>query len=180
MHLEEKTLKRNEIYDGKVLHVFVDEVELENGRTSKREIIEHPGGVCVAAVTEAKELLFVKQYRYPYRKAILELPAGKLNKGENPDEAIIRELKEETGCTGREFRSLGDCYPSPGYTDEIIRLYMTEVESYGEQNPDEDEFLDVIRIPYRKAVEMVMNNELSDAKSQILILKVARILEEQE
>lgn len=174
----EKTLTRKDIFTGRIITVHVDDVELENGKTGYREVVDHPGGVCVAAVTKDRELLFVRQFRYPYHEICLELPAGKLEKGEDPAEAIKRELREETGCTGKNWQFQGNLYPSPGYCGEIIRLWSCEVDKEsGEQDLDEDEFVECEKIPITKAVEMVMNNEIPDAKTQVLILKVARMYE---
>lgn len=174
----EKTLTRKDIFTGRIITVHVDDVELENGKTGYREVVDHPGGVCVAAVTKDMELLFVRQFRYPYHEICLELPAGKLEKGEDPAEAIKRELREETGCTGKNWQFHGNLYPSPGYCGEIIRLWSCEVDKEsGEQDLDEDEFVECEKIPITKAVEMVMNNEIPDAKTQVLILKVARMYE---
>lgn len=174
--LEEKTLNSTEIFDGRVLHFLHDEVELPDGNRAMREIVLHPGGVCIAALTEQNELYFVEQFRYPYKEVVLELPAGKLEKGSTPLENGRRELLEETGCTGYSFTSLGQLYPSPGYTNEIIHLYACRVKSQGEQQPDEDEFLNLRKIPLGKAVEMVLNNQLPDAKSQAAILKLDYLL----
>ena len=170
----EKTLTRKDIFTGRIITVHVDDVELENGKTGYREVVDHPGGVCVAAVTKDRELLFVRQFRYPYHEICLELPAGKLEKGEDPAEAIKRELREETGCTGKNWQFHGNLYPSPGYCGEIIRLWSCEVDQEsGEQDLDEDEFVECEKIPIDKAVEMVMNNEIPDAKTQVLILKAS-------
>ena len=122
MDLSEKTLQSQKIFDGRIIHVHVDTVELPNGHTSTREVVAHQGGVCIAALTEQNELLFVRQYRYPYREVVLELPAGKLEKGETPLENGKRELKEETGAQGKGYVSLGKMYPTPGYCGEIIHL----------------------------------------------------------
>lgn len=176
MHLEEKTLSREDYFKGRIITVHCDKIELENGKVGSREVVDHPGGVCVAALTPENELLFVRQYRYPYHEVCLELPAGKLEKGEDPFDAIQRELKEETGCTGTDYRFLGNLYPSPGYSNEIIRLWCCKVVSEGDMDLDEDEFIDVERIPVDKALEMVMNNEIPDSKTQVLILKVSNLL----
>ena len=177
MELIEKTLKRNDIFEGRIIRVHVDDIELENGQPGRREVVDHPGGVCVAAVTKNRELLFVRQYRYPYHEVCLELPAGKLEPGEDPAEAIKRELMEETGCTGRDWQFCGNLYPSPGYCGEIIRLWFCYVdEESGTQELDEDEFVVCEKIPIAKAVEMVMNNEIPDAKTQVLILRAAKML----
>ncbi len=175
-NLSEKTLNSKTIYDGKILRVLFDEVELPDGEHAIREIVHHSGGVCVAALDENNELYFVRQFRYPYKEITLELPAGKLEKGETVLENGKRELKEETGCEGYSYISLGAMYPSTGYTDEIIHLFACRVKSVGEQQPDEDEFLNVEKIPFNKAVEMVLNNQLPDAKTQLTILKLDMLL----
>ncbi len=174
MELKETTVKRNDIYNGKILKVHVDDALTADGRPCKREVVDHPGGVCVAALTDKNELLFVRQFRYAYHEVCLELPAGKLEPGEDPFDAIQRELREETGCTGKDWKFSGNMYPSPGYTNEVIRLWTCRIDrELGELDLDEDEAVEIERIPLEKAVEMVMNNEIPDAKSQILILKAA-------
>lgn len=178
MDLTEKTIESKDIFEGRIIHVRLDTVELPNGNTSTREVVAHQGGVCVAALTEKNELLFVRQYRYPYHEVLLELPAGKLEKGESPLENGKRELLEETGATGRGYVSLGKLYPSPGYCGEIIHMYFCRVAGYGEQNPDDDEFVEVERIPLSRAVEMVLNHEIPDAKTQTAVLKTALLLKE--
>lgn len=178
MEFMEKTLEEKEIFKGRILRFHVDKVELQNGRTSTRECVDHPGGVCVAALTEENEILFVRQFRYPYLEALLEVPAGKLEPGEDPFEAMKREQREETGTTGKDYVNLGRLYPSPGYTNEIIYLYACRVEAFGETDFDEDEFLQLERIPVDKAVEMVMNNEISDSKTQVVVLKIALLLKD--
>lgn len=168
---EEKTLETRKIYDGRIIHLRNDSVLLPNGHKSQREVVEHPGGVCVAAVDDDNCLLFVRQFRYPYKKVILELPAGKIDPGEEPFACGKRELKEETGATAREYKSLGTLLPSPGYTNEVITLYLATGLEFGEQQPDEDEFLDVVRIPLEKAVTMIVSGEIADAKTQAAVLK---------
>ena len=186
MKLYEKTLSVKPIYDGRIIHAHVDDVELENGTVTKREVVDHPGGVSVAVLTGKNELmcvlaldsqdraLLVCQFRYPYKKVLLELPAGKLEPGEDPFEAVKREQLEETGTRGDNYISLGEVYPTPGYCGEIIRLWACRAAE-GQQalSLDEDEFLDTERIPLDRAVEMVCNNEIPDAKTQIGILKTA-------
>lgn len=176
MKLYEKTLETKEIFNGHIIRVTVDKVELENGSISNREVVKHPGGVCVAALTENDELLFVKQFRYPYKEILLELPAGKLEKGQNPLENGKRELLEETGAVGREYITLGKLYPSPGYCGEIIHMYFCKVDHYEQQNLDEGEFLNIEKIPLSRAVEMVLNNEIPDSKTQTAILKTAMLI----
>lgn len=178
MKLFEKTISSQPIYDGKIIRVHVDQVELENGAVAAREVVDHPGGVSVAVLTEKNELIFVRQFRYPYHKVLLELPAGKLEPGEDPFEAMKREQMEETGTRGENYISLGEVYPTGGYCGEIIRLWACR--AVGEQQAlhlDEDEFLDTERIPLEEAVEMVCKNEIPDAKTQIGILKTAQLVQ---
>ena len=177
MDMTEKTVASKEIFNGRVLHMFHDTVALSDGSTSLREIVRHPGGVCIAALDRDDNLLFVRQFRYPYAEEVLELPAGKLEKGSTPLENGKRELLEETGATGYNYITLGQVYPSPGYTDEIIHLYACRVKSVGESCPDEGEFLNVERIPVLRAAELVLNNQVFDAKTQIAVLKAAALLQ---
>ncbi len=173
MKLEEKTLSKNYIFNGKIINVRVDEALLPNGVTAKREVVEHPGGVCVAAITENDEILLVKQFRYPYGEVILEVPAGKRDsKDEEPLQCGKRELREETGATADEFVSLGELYPTPGYCGEIIWLFAAKGLHFGETDPDDDEFVEVEKVPFQTAVEMVLNGEIKDAKTQTAILKL--------
>lgn len=172
MNFSEKTIKRQEIFSGEVISVHVDEVELKNGNKSTREVVEHRGGVCVAAITKEKEILFVEQYRYPYSKSILELPAGKLEVGQTPLENGVRELKEEVGAVGKNYTFLGELYPSPGYCGEVIYMYYCVIEEIGDCCPDEDEFLNIVKIPLSKAVDMIISNKVFDAKTQVIILKL--------
>ena len=177
MNLTEKTVAQDIRFQGHIINLRVDDVVLPNGNAATREVVEHPGGVCVAALTEERELLFVRQFRYPYGEVLLELPAGKLDRGgEDPLEAGKRELREETGAVAGQYRSLGKLYPSPGYCDEIIHLYLATDLTFGDSEPDEDEFLECERIPLDRAVAMVLNNEIADAKTQVLILKVAQLV----
>lgn len=173
MILEEKQLSSEYKFKGRIINLRQDTALLPNGNTATREVVEHPGGVCVAALTDDDELLFVKQWRYPYMEETLEIPAGKRDKkDEDPLECGKRELKEETGATAKEYIDLHPLYPTPGYINEVIFCYLATGLTFGEQNPDEDEFLDVLRIPLEKAVEMVLSGEIKDAKTQIAVLKV--------
>ncbi len=173
MNLKEKQLKADYIYKGRIINLRKDEALLPNGNTALREVIEHPGGVCVAAVTDEDEILMVKQFRYPYMEEILEIPAGKRDSfDEEPLQCGIRELKEETGATAKNIFPLGELYPTPGYCGEIIWLYGADGLTFGETHPDEDEFLSVEKIPFEKAVDMVLSGEIKDAKTQTAILKL--------
>ncbi|MCQ2471313.1 MAG: NUDIX hydrolase [Clostridia bacterium] len=171
MKLEEKTIKKNYIYNGRIINLRRDDAELPDGRPCVREVVEHNGGVCVAALTDDEELIFVRQFRYPYMDILLELPAGKLEKGEDAFPAGKRELLEETGYEAAEYDFLGKFYPSCGYTDEIIYLYLAKNLTFKGQHLDDDEFVDLEKIPLKKAVQMVLNNEIPDGKTQAAILK---------
>ena len=179
MDFTEKPLKQDYLYRGKIVNLRVDNAELPDGTTALREVIEHPGGVCVAALTEKEELLFVEQFRYPYMETVLELPAGKLEYGEDPFEAGKRELLEETGAAAKSYRDLGKLYPTPGYCGEIIHMYLAENLTFSEQHLDEDEFLEVRRIPLEEAFQMVMRNEIRDSKTQVGILKTYQLVKGQ-
>lgn len=179
MKLYETTKHEEVLYEGRIIRVHVDDIELENGMPAKREVVDHPGGVSVAILTEENELIFVRQFRYPYKKVLLELPAGKLEPGEDPFEAVKREQREETGTTAESYISLGEVYPTPGYCGEIIRLWACRAATQGATlQLDEDEFLATERIPLDKAVQMVLNNEIPDGKTQIGILKTAKLVEQ--
>lgn len=176
MHLFEKQIDSRQVFDGKIIEVTEDTAELEDGSFAKREVVKHSGGVCVLPLTDDNEILFVRQFRYPHGKVLLEIPAGKLNYGEDHYTCGLRELKEETGCTAEHYSYLGCLYPTPAYCSEVIHIYLAKGLTGGEQSLDEDEFLDVEKIPLDKAVEMVMNNEIEDAKTQLAILKVKVLL----
>lgn len=175
MELEEKKLSSEEIFDGVAIHLYKDEIILPNGSKGVREVIRHPGAVCVLPLTENKEVVFVNQFRYALNKVTLEVPAGKLEKGEDPTEAALRELSEETGLTARKIVPTGALYTTPALIDEIIYMYFATDLEQGEQHLDEDEFVNAVKIPLDKAVEMVMNGEIRDSKTQIMILKADKI-----
>lgn len=176
MHLYEKNVSSELIFDGKIITVKKDLAELENGEIVTRELVVHPGGVCVVPITENGEILMVKQFRYPFQEALVEIPAGKLEIGEDHREAGLRELREETGAICEKFEYMGVCYPSVAYLTEKIHMYLASGLSFEKQDLDEDEFLDVMKIKLEDALEMIMNNEIRDAKTQCAILKAARIL----
>ena len=175
--LGEKQVSTEDIFDGVILHVKRDMVKLSNGSETVREVIRHIGAVCVIPVTEKNEVIMERQYRYPLDRVILEIPAGKLDA---PDEdrlsAIKRELREETGYSADEWTEIGDFHPAPAYSDEFITMYLARGLHKGEQQLDEDEFLDVYAIPLPELVQDVMEGRISDAKTQVCILKAARIL----
>lgn len=175
-NLIEHCVEKNVIYSGRIIEVRNDTVRLPNGKLAGREVVDHCGGITIAPLTDDNCLLFVRQYRYPHDAVLLELPAGKLEPGEDPLEAGKRELLEEVGAVGKDYRFMGVTYPSPGCYKEDLYLYACRVESLGNCNPDEDEFLEVEKIPLEQAVAMCLNNEIPDAKTQILLLKVATLV----
>ena len=175
-NLIEKCVEKHTLYKGRIIEVRNDVVSLPNGHLAEREVVDHCDGVTIAALTDDNCLLFVRQYRYPHDEVLLELPAGKVEPGEDPFDCGKRELLEEVGAVGKDYRFLGIAYPSPGCYKEDLHLYACRVESLGEYRPDEDEFLEVEKIPLEKAVEMCLQNEIPDGKTQITVLKVAALV----
>ena len=167
----EKCLHSQPIYKGRILSLHRDTVLVPNGRQAYREVVEHHGGVCILPMDDVGNVYLVRQYRYPFGAEILEAPAGKLNLNEDPLTAGIRELKEETGFTAANITFAGLCYPSVGYTTEVIHLYLAHGLTLGETCPDEDEFLDLVKLPLEEAVRQVLNGDIPDAKTQIILLK---------
>jgi len=174
----EKTIESETVYEGRIIKVRSDRVTLVNGDVSSREVVEHAGGVAVLPMFEDGTVLMVRQYRYPMERSLLELPAGKLEKGEDPLQCAVRELSEETGCTAEEFVYLGEIYPSPGYCKEILYIYLARGLKNGKPHPDKDEFLSVEKYDIRELVEMIGRNELCDAKTVVGILKTMDYLGE--
>jgi ADP-ribose pyrophosphatase len=170
----EKTLEKRTIYKGRILNVKTDTVLCANGRTAFREVIEHHGGAAVAALNEKGEIYLVRQYRYPYGEYLLEIPAGKLNAGENPEECAARELTEETGLIAEKLELLNVIYPSPGYTNEKLYVYEASGLSRGKTNFDLDEDIENITLPLVEAVRMADSGELKDCKTVIAIYRLAR------
>lgn len=180
MHLNEETKNSTTVYDGKIFRINKDIVTLEDNSEAVREYVVHHGGVCVLPLTEKNEIIMVRQYRYPLGTATLEVPAGKLCKGEEHCEAGKRELLEETGAVAGEFVYLGEIYPIPAYTTEIIHMYLAKSLSFQSQNLDSDEFLDVVRVPFEEALRMVLDGEIKDSKTMITIMKVWLMLSSSE
>ena len=175
--LAEKQIQSEEIFDGVILHVFRDAVELPNGDTSSREVIRHIGAVCVVPVKNDGTVVLERQYRYPLNDVITEIPAGKLDYvGEDRLEAAKRELKEETGYTADSWVDMGLFYPAAAYSDEKITMFLATDLHKGEQALDEGEFLNIIEIPLEEAVRQVMDGEITDSKTQTGLLKAARRL----
>ncbi len=178
MDLTEKKIGSQKVFDGKLLQVFLDKVSLPNGNEGTREIVRHMGGACILAIDEELCVTFVRQFRYAYDKVLLEIPAGKLEKGEDPKKAAERELQEETGLVAKELISLGEMYPSSGYTDEVIYMYLALGAEQQEQNLDNDEFIEVEKMSLNDAVSKVLNGEIKDAKTQISLLKAYVMLDQ--
>lgn len=168
----EKTISSEDIFNGVLLHVLRDNVELENGVKSVREFILHPGAVAVVPVTDDNKIILVEQYRYPIKQKLLEIPAGKFDSpGENPLECAERELKEETGYEAKEYVYLGYIHTTPGFSNEIIHLYLALNLKRGDSNPDEDEIINVYTEDFNDVMKKCINGEITDAKTIAGILK---------
>ncbi|MBQ3072953.1 MAG: NUDIX hydrolase [Oscillospiraceae bacterium] len=175
--LLETRLDGETIFDGKILHVELDTVRLPNGKSASRELIRHVGAVCILPLTEENEIIVERQYRYPVDEVLTEIPAGKLDsRQEDRLSAAKRELREETGVTADEMIDLGDFFPAAAYSDERITLYLARGLHFGAREPDEDEFLNVRRVPLETLLADVMAGKIPDVKTQMAILKVARYL----
>ena len=172
MEIFEKTVEKNYVYKGRIINVRCDKAELHNGNPCTREVVEHNGGVCIAPITENNELIFVRQFRYPYMEMVLELPAGKLELGEDPFEAGKRELEEETGTVAENYYNLGKFYPTPGYCTEKIYIFIATELTHGDTDFDQGEFVELVKMPLTQAIEMVMSGQIRDAKTQIALLKL--------
>ncbi len=177
MKYSEKQLTTNTVYEGRIVTVKNDTAELVNGSVVYREIVEHSGGVAIVPVDSNREVHMVRQFRYPMREELLEIPAGKLERGEDPYDCAVRELSEETGCTAGRIVSLSEFYPSPGFSSEVLYIYLATDLTPGEMNLDEDELLDVETIPLDDLVKRIMSGEIKDAKTIIGILKAKDYLE---
>jgi len=171
--LIEKELKSNLIYDGRIIKVKNDDVVLPNGANSKREYVEHPGGATILALDEEENVYLIRQFRYAYREVIWEAPAGKLEKGEDPKEAAKRELEEEIGMIAGKIEDFGLVYPSPGYTNEHLYIYVATDLKKSKQHLDDTEFLNVYKMPFKEALDKVTSGEITDGKTAYAILKYA-------
>lgn len=168
MDLKEKTVRKNYIYQGKIVNLRCDDAELPDGRLCKREIVEHPGGAAVLCI-EGENVVFVRQFRYAYGEELLEIPAGKLERGEDPMLAAQRELEEETGFIA-DLSPLTVLYPTPGYSNEKIYLYAAKNVRRGNRHLDADEFLDVVELPAKEALSLVKSGVIRDAKTIAALL----------
>lgn len=176
MDLTERQLDHAVVYEGHLVRVEFDHVLVPNGRQSQREVVRHPGGVAIVPLDGDGNVVTVTQYRYPIARELLEIPAGKREKGEEPRLCALRELEEETGLIPGKLTDLGSVFPSPGYCDEELYLYLAQELRQGEAHPDPDEILRLRRIPLDEMVDMVLRNELRDAKTVAAILKTSLLL----
>lgn len=168
MDFTEKTLTQKYHFRGKIMSARVDDVELPNGRTAYREVCEHVGGVGILPIDEKGNVILVRQFRYPYGEVIYEIPAGKMDHGpENAELCGLRELREETGYSAGRMVPLGVIYPSPGFLTEIVHLYAALDLTPGECQPDEDEFVEHIVMPFEELEALICSNEIRDAKTVV-------------
>lgn len=177
MKLTEKTLKSEVKFEGRIVKLVHDKIELPDGRESMREVVKHPGGVCIACEKEDGELILVQQFRYPFKEEIIEFPAGKLEPGEDPLEAALRELEEEVGYKADEVIPLGKFYPSVGYLTEIIYLYYVPKAHYVGQHLDDQEFLNVLSYPLSQLNDLIQNDIINDGKTIALVHKLEKYKE---
>ena len=177
MEYSETPLRRINRYEGIIVNLQVDQVRLSNGRTTLREVVEHPGGVTVLPVDADGYAYCVRQFRYPIGGPLLEAPAGKLESGEDHRVCAARELSEETGITASQLIYLGRIYTSPGFSQESLHVYLAQGLAFGSAHPDENELLEVERIHLDRLTDMVMSGEIEDAKTVVAVLKARRYLE---
>jgi len=176
MELLETQIETQVVYDGVIVRVRMDQARLPNGRIVRREVVEHPGGVGILPLDGSGNILMVRQFRYPFQKVLLEIPAGKLEPGEDPQACAVRELSEEVGAEAGDLRPLGELYPSPGVYGETLYLYLARELTLGAAHPDENEFLHVERIPFAQAADMALSGRLRDGKTVCAILKAKALL----
>ncbi|MGG3998366.1 NUDIX hydrolase [Anoxybacillus kestanbolensis] len=171
-HLYEKTMNQQRIFSGKVIDVYVEDVLLPNGETSKREIVKHPGAVAVLAITEENKIVLVRQYRKALERVLVEIPAGKLEKGEAPLETAKRELEEETGYVCEKMEPLHSFYTSPGFADELVHIFLAKglTKKSEKQMLDDDEFVDVLKVTLEEALKMVEDKQIYDVKTIYALL----------
>lgn len=176
MDYVETMVKSETVYEGRIITVKNDTVSLHTGALAGREVVEHNGGVGVVPMDDDGNIYLVRQFRYPMGESLLEIPAGKLERGEDPYECAVRELSEETGFTAGEIINLGKFYPSPGYCQETLYVYLARDLHPGDIHLDENEYLDVLKYPIGELENMIMNGEIHDAKTIIGILKTKMLI----
>ena len=176
MDFNEKTVSSAVKFQGNIIRLRVDAVVLPNGNTATREVVEHPGGVAVLPVDDGGNVYLVRQFRKPFDCMLLEAPAGKLSPGESHEACGVRELKEETGFTADEVDYLGYILPTPGFANEVIHLYLARGLTAGEQNPDEDEFVNVEKYTFAQVTDMCLSGEISDAKTVAAVMRASAVI----
>jgi ADP-ribose pyrophosphatase len=176
MDLTERTVESKTLFDGIIVKLKVDQARLPDGKTAVREVVEHPGGVAILALDEENNVTLVQQYRYPFHQVLLELPAGKLDPAEDHRVAAARELSEETGLEAEELTYMGCLLASPGFCTERLHMYLARGLSRKKSHPDEDEFLNVITMPFQQLLGQVMDGTIEDAKTVATVLKTKVLL----
>jgi ADP-ribose pyrophosphatase len=172
----EKTLESKRVYEGRIINLRLDSVVLENGNTAMREVVEHPGAVGIVALKENGDIVMVKQYRKAVEQVLLELPAGKLEQGEDPADCAARELTEETGYTAGDLRYLVSFYTSPGFSNEVMHMFLATDLKEGKNDPDDDEMVETVEISRDRAIDMILKGEIKDGKTiaGILLLGILK------
>ena len=176
MDLTEHTVESRTLFEGHIVKLTLDRARLPDGTLADREVVYHPGGVAILALDEGENVALVRQYRYPMRQLLLELPAGKLDPGEDPRLAAARELSEETGLEAAEWTDLGEILASPGFCTERLHMYLARGLTHRDQHLDKAEFLDVVTVPFRQLADQVMDGTITDAKTVATTLKVKVLL----
>ena len=176
MELKEEMVSQQTVYEGIIVNVRRDKARLLDGRIANREVVEHPGGVAILPLYRDGTVSIVRQFRYPFRQVVTELPAGKLERGEDHRPAALRELEEEVGVRAGELIYLGYLYTSPGFSTEVLHMYLARDLEPGVCHPDDDEFLECERIPFDQLVEQVVSGVICDAKTVALVLKAKAYL----
>lgn len=174
--IEEKTISSDRVYTGKTISLRVDTVEIPNRGYKKREIVEHNGAVGIIAITRENKVVLVKQYRKAIEKELWEIPAGKIEPGENPKESAIRELKEETGYSAQSMKLLHKFYTSAGFSNQKIYIYLAENLTSGSQDFDDDEFIETKEFSLNEVYDMIYNNDIEDGKTSIGMLLIKELL----
>lgn len=169
MNLLEKTIASQPIFAGRIIKVSVDTVELPDGSVSTREIVRHQGAVAVLPVDEEGQVWLVRQYRKPVERVLLEIPAGTLEPGEDPEQCAVRELEEETGLSAGSWEKILSYYSAPGFSDEYLHIYLARDLRPGHSHPDRDEFLEAVKMPWRDAYQAIFQGDIADGKSIIAL-----------